>query len=115
MKVIKNKQRIEKLLKEKPHLRDDDKALIASIWWMEAQKRLKPHVFDQITPFLRLVANGEVSNAETIRRTRAKLQQEFVELRGESYAKRRGKEMAEAEDDLRAFEIHEKRQISLGI
>jgi hypothetical protein len=38
--------------------------------------------------FLQNYANGLITNAESIRRTRARLQEENSELRGKSYEKR---------------------------
>ena len=61
----KMRDRILRLVKKDPRLANDDKLLIATIWWYEGweDKDLYKHL-------------KEVSNPETIRRTRQKLVEE---------------------------------------
>ncbi len=70
------------LLKKHPHLRDSDEKLTANIWLNES--RGVTTAFD----LLNLYANGGLSNAESIRRCRQKIQRENPELRGNTYEKR---------------------------
>ena len=61
------RERIKALVRENPSLADDDKKLIASIWYLEGWT-------DE-----NLYANlKKVSSPETIRRTRAKLVEEGI-------------------------------------
>tara|TARA_R110000824_G_scaffold34044_2_gene108720 strand:+ start:332 stop:646 length:315 start_codon:yes stop_codon:yes gene_type:complete len=76
---------VEHLLKTKPQMRDNDNSLIANVWSYE----LKKNGFDiSIKPTLEFFiqfSKNKLGCAETIRRTRAKLQQERPELRGKNY------------------------------
>ena len=85
MKITKSKDIVEKLLTEQPHLRDDDNKLLASVWYIEIkQRKLVP---EKITGFklLGLIATKMLSNSESVRRSRAKLQELNVNLRGNIY------------------------------
>lgn len=81
-----NKQLIINLLTDKPHLRDNDSALIANIWWRELMDKgqMGASAFD----VLKMFSEGKLSNPESIRRSRQKIQEEQPELRGESYRAR---------------------------
>jgi len=81
-----NKEVIIELLTNKEHLRDNDQALIANIWWRELVTQGK----DKLTAFemLKVFSEGKLSNPESIRRSRQKIQEEQPELRGESYRAR---------------------------
>jgi hypothetical protein len=78
-----NKEVIIDLLTNKEHLRDNDQALIANIWWRELVTQGK----DKSTAFemLKVFSEGKLSNPESIRRARQKIQEEQPELRGQSY------------------------------
>lgn len=116
MKVLKNSEQVEALLVSKPHLKDDDNALVGCVWYIEARRILTPKQFEESFPLLALIAKGELTSAKTICRTRAKLQQEREDLRGEKYKRRHTEEEEEAREDLRAFERHQRRsQTSVGI
>jgi hypothetical protein len=81
-----NKDVIIDLLTNKEHLRDNDQALIANIWWRELVTQGK----DKSTAFemLKVFSEGKLSNPESIRRSRQKIQEEQPELRGASYRAR---------------------------
>ncbi len=81
-----NKDVIIDLLTNKEHLRDNDQALIANIWWRELVTQGK----DKSTAFemLKVFSEGKLSNPESIRRSRQKIQEEQPELRGTSYRAR---------------------------
>ena len=83
MNILKTKDKVLKLLKEHPHLRDDDNKLIANIWFGEIKGQ-------NLTAqsFLEKFANGKLTNPESIRRMRQKLQEEFVNLRGNNWNER---------------------------
>lgn len=77
-----------KLLTEHKHLRDSDDKLVATIWKFELQKMgLNPTQFSAFK-LLDMYAKGQLTNPQSITRSRRKAQEENEELRGENYAKR---------------------------
>ena len=88
---MKAKDKVRNLLINNKRLRDSDNKLIATFWFQE----LKMLGIDtnEITGFelLELFAESKLTNAETIRRIRAKLQETNKELRGSKYNLRQGK------------------------
>ena len=86
MKLIKEmslvKDRVKALLVKHPHLRNSDNKLIANIWHNDLFKLGFYPIDTQASIFLGLYADGKLTNAETIRRVRLKLQEENPELRG---------------------------------
>lgn len=87
---MKTKETIRKLLIKTPYLRDSDNKLIATIWFREIEsKGLDPKTITAYE-FLKFYSESAVTNAETIRRMRAKLQEECSELRGKAYNIRKG-------------------------
>ena len=87
---MKTKETIKKILLDKPHLRDNDNKLIAAYWFRELKN--KNVNVEEITAldFLHRYADNKLTNAETIRRMREKLQEEYPEVRGRAYAIRKG-------------------------
>ena len=80
-----NKDKVELLLIDYPKLRDSDSKLIANFWYYEIGESFN----DMTAPeFLKMFAEGKLTNTETIRRVRQKLQEEFPFLRGENYKER---------------------------
>jgi ribosomal protein L19E len=61
------RDRIKALVKADPTLADDDKRLIASVWYLEGW--IDPELYEKLK---------SVSSPETIRRTRAKLVEEGI-------------------------------------
>jgi len=97
---MKTKETIKKILLEKPHLRDSDNKLIAAYWFRELKgKGIDPKVITALD-FLHKYADSELTNAETIRRMRAKLQEENPGLRGRVYAIRKSKIQDQWRKDL---------------
>ena len=86
MKLIREmsqvKDRVKALLEKHPHLRDSDNKLIATIWKYElCNNGMDPNIL--ITSnFLHLYADGKLTNSESIRRVRQKIQEENPDLRG---------------------------------
>ena len=81
MDIKSDKERITKLLEIRPHLRDDDNKIIANIWTNDlALLKIDARA---ITGFelLEMVANGKLTNPESIRRCRQKIQQHNPQLR----------------------------------
>jgi len=99
MDILKHKDSVIALLKSHPHLRDDDNKLVANIW----HKHLKDAgmLSKDITAekFLELFSENKIPNAQSIRRIRRKLQEEFKELRGEKWRERHN-EQEKVKDQL---------------
>ena len=86
------KQRVENLLSELPHLRDDDNKLIANMWFHQIGSKQIGEM--SAFEFLKTFAYNQLTSPETIRRIRQKLQEQKPELRGLTYKKRH--ELAES-------------------
>ena len=72
----------------------------ANFWNEELKEKgfnIKEMKADQ---FLNMYSKAKLTNAETIRRNRAKLQEEYPELRGEIYKIRQGKEQDKWREEL---------------
>ena len=78
---IKNK--VKYLLQHYRHLRDDDNKLIANIWHSQLNEKISSD------EFLKLFSGGFFTSPESIRRMRQKLQQNYPDLRGSLYNKRK--------------------------
>jgi len=76
------KDRVKALLVKHPHLRDSDNKLIATIWKYDLLKIGIDSKTEPIYMFLIYYSEKELTNAETIRRVRQKLQEENPDLRG---------------------------------
>ena len=88
---MKAKDKVRNLLINNKRLRDSDNKLIATFWYQEL--KMRGIDTNEITGFelLQLFAESKLTNAETIRRIRAKLQETNKELRGSKYNLRQGK------------------------
>ena len=87
---MKAKEKVKILLTKYPHFKDSDNKLIAAYWFEELKiKGLNPDKIN-VMDFLHLFADSKITNPETIRRSRAKLQEENVYLRGKNYSIRKG-------------------------
>ena len=66
-----------------PELRDNDAKLIANIW----AKTIGKERFETMSAreLLQMYVDGDLPQVETIRRTRAKVQEQDASLRGKSY------------------------------
>ena len=83
---MKTKDKVKYWLKKDESLKDDDERLCANIWAMEIQE-LKYEYKD----FLELYSRKQLTFAPSIKRARAKLQEENPQYRGATYNKRQGK------------------------
>jgi hypothetical protein len=86
MRLIKEmtqvKDRVKALLIRYPHLRNSDNKLIATIWKFDlVSTKMHPDNMSG-TDLLLYYADEKLTNAETIRRVRQKIQEENPELRG---------------------------------
>ena len=76
------KDRVKALLVKHPHLRDSDNRLIATIWKFDIIHMKLDMAFMTAMDVLILYSQEKLTNAETIRRVRQKIQEENPELRG---------------------------------
>lgn len=83
------RQKILSLVKADPRCANDDKLLIAKVWWTEGwhDKELYDHI-------------NKVSSSETIRRTRAKLVEEGLITPNEKVQQAREQAEQKARGDL---------------
>jgi hypothetical protein len=105
MKLIEETSRIKnlvtKLLIEYPRLRNSDTKLMANIWRRDLIRLgQEPNQINAMT-FLTFFAAGQLTNPETIRRVRQKIQEQNPELQG----KVRGLRKQQAEEITK--EIHD--------
>lgn len=85
---MKTKEKVIYWLTKHEHLRDDDNRLCCNIWNAELKEfRENPSAQD----FLRLYALGALTPAPSIKRARAKLQEENPKFRGQKYNLRKSK------------------------
>ncbi len=86
MKLIREmslvKDRVKALLVKSPHLRDSDNRLIATMWYFDLLNKKLDSNLITANEFLDLYANERLTNSETIRRVRQKIQEENPELKG---------------------------------
>ena len=97
---MKTKKVIEALLRKTPRLKDSDSKLIATYWFRELEHKGLDAKEITAYDFLKQYAESQLTNAETIRRMRAKLQEENPNLRGRAYAIRKGKIQDQWRQDL---------------
>tara|TARA_R110002020_G_scaffold373184_1_gene584623 strand:+ start:82 stop:393 length:312 start_codon:yes stop_codon:yes gene_type:complete len=89
IKLKQTKKKITKLLMDNKHLRDNDYKLLANVWHYEMRKAgINPETLTAYG-FLKLFTEQKFSHPESVRRSRAKLQEEHPELRGIKYNKRK--------------------------
>ena len=86
MKLLKEmtqvKDRVKALLEKHPHLRDSDNRLIATMWKYDLLKMGLSCGGLATIDFLNLYSQEKLTNSETIRRVRQKIQEENPDLRG---------------------------------
>ena len=82
---MKIEDKVVELLSHNPKLRDDDLKLIATIWWNEMGSDKQ---YWTATQFLNSFCNKELTNPESIRRCRQRVQQLNPQLRGSKYLDR---------------------------
>ncbi len=91
VQITKVKDRIAMLLKEHSHLRDSDSQLRANLWYQEIRK-IEPFNEPEndllVLKICGLIAEDKLTDPESIRRSRAKLQEKYPELRGDKYNER---------------------------
>lgn len=101
MKYLSIKGKVEELLRAYVSYRDNDHILITTIW----RNQLIEKGLDQsasINQFAGYLVNGVLSNPESIRRSRQKLQEIHPELRGDLWYARH-KYQNEVRKELKEF------------
>lgn len=87
--IFKNnvKDRVRELLTNKPHLRDSDHRIFASMWWIDLQKKgYDPNTIKLKDVFDILVAKDNfLTNPDNIYRMSRKNKKEHENLRGKHY------------------------------
>lgn len=78
---------VKKLLTKRPELRDNDNALVATVWSME----FPDAIHDTAYNFMVAYGWGELTAADTITRARRMLQNENPMLRGKRWFQRQKK------------------------
>jgi uncharacterized membrane protein len=86
---MKTKDKVKYWLEKFEHLRDDDNKLCANIW-NEEVKQFMIAGSASYRDFLRLYSAGKLTPAPSIKRARAKLQEEEPKFRGKKYYLRKG-------------------------
>jgi hypothetical protein len=87
---MKTKDKVKFWLNKYPSLRDDDNRLSANIWAEEMSDLGLGDINVPVIEFLRLYAANKLTSAPSIKRARAKLQEEEPKYRGEKYTLRKG-------------------------
>lgn len=104
---MKTKEKVKHWLKLDPSLRDCDNRLCANIWAKEITKEKGLDLFNvNSVEFLRMYAKNELTSAPSIKRARAKLQEEQPEFRGKKYYLRKGKYQDKWRKDL-GYEVNQ--------
>jgi hypothetical protein len=87
---MKTKDKVIKWIVKYPTLRDDDNRLCANIWAEEMSDLGLGDINVPVIEFLRLYSENKLTSAPSIKRARAKLQEEDPKYRGEKYYLRKG-------------------------
>ena len=73
---------VKKLLAESPRYRDNDKLLIVRIWWEEMKSKGIDPEKATARQLMDLMVDDRVTQPDTIKRARRKVQEHFPNLRG---------------------------------
>ena len=87
---MKTKDKVKLFLEMYPSLRDDDNRLCSNIWATEIVESEIMNKEGKAEDFLIAYAEGKLTSAPSIKRARAKLQEEEPKYRGEKYNLRKG-------------------------
>jgi len=87
---MKTKDKVIKWIVKYPTLRDDDNRLCCNIWAKEMSDLGLGDIDVSYIKFLELYSANKLTSAPSIKRARAKLQEEEPKYRGEKYNLRKG-------------------------
>ena len=102
---MKTKEKVKYWLTKHPELRDNDNRLCANIWAEEIDNLVFVEQTN-IRGFLKLYAANKLTSAPSIKRARAKLQEEEPKYRGNKYYLRKGKYQDKWRKDL-GYEVNQ--------
>jgi hypothetical protein len=96
------KSKIARMMDRNPHCKDDDRRLCCNIWAEELSKLTngKDYKLSSSHAFLLAYAEGRLTSAPTIKRARAKLQEEYPEYRGDKYNLRQKQQQNKVKEEL---------------
>jgi|TARA_R110000824_G_scaffold23996_7_gene84887 hypothetical protein len=97
---MKTKEKVEWWLNFDSTLKDNDNRLCSNIWAAEIGDVEGIHKESKIYDFLIAYAKNQLTSAPSIKRARAKLQEENPSMRGEKYMLRKGKLQDKWRQDL---------------
>lgn len=100
--IKENYQRVKDLLITNPKTRDNDNLLLSIIWQDDILNK-KLHNTD----FWHLLENGELTNFESVRRVRQKIQSECKELRGKRYDERNWLLEPQVKEEIKLISVEE--------
>lgn len=82
--------KVKTFLQAHPHLRDSDKRLVANVWAVDLTSKFDRKIEDiSALEFLNTLAEGNLTNYDSITRARRKVQETNADLRGEKYNERK--------------------------
>ena len=87
---MKTKDKVKLFLEMYPSLKDNDNRLCSNIWATEIGEVEGINKESKVADFLVAYAEGKLTSAPSIKRARAKLQEEEPKYRGEKYNLRKG-------------------------
>lgn len=96
------KEKVASMLNRNPLCKDDDYKLCANIWADELSQINNGRGYDWASAhqFLKLYATGKMTSAPSIKRARAKLQEEHPEYRGKKYNDRITRQSDKMKEEL---------------
>ena len=97
---MKTKEKVKYWLEKYPSLRDDDNRLCCNIWAEEMSALGLGDIDVPYIKFLELYAANKLTSAPSIKRARAKLQEEDASFRGGKYMLRQNKLQKKWRKDL---------------
>lgn len=100
-KILNVVDEVKRLLTHYKHLRDDDRKLVANIWYGVIGDPKKLSGLD----LLKLYVEKKIPDSESITRARRKLQEEIEELRGDLWYKRHNRQRA-AINEIKNIQKH---------
>ena len=105
MKIKNVKKKVSEVLREHPHTRDSDMALLAIIWNIEVGGKEVSQNMDTFE-FLCLLSRKILSNPVSLWRCRQKIQEENEDLRGDKW-KSRQEHSKNVVEELRTWDVPE--------
>ncbi len=86
--IVNMQEAVKAMLNIHPTTRDDDKLLVAKIWWHCTKKMNIDPEKATMLDFMQLYKDGHLPSADVITRARRKVQENYPELRGNTWDER---------------------------